>query len=294
MNNLIRAISENGGIVVSAIDSSQIVRKMEEIHAPSATVSAALGRLLTGASLMGGGLKNSGDSITLRVNGGGPAGTLVVVSDGEGNVRGYADHPVLAEEPPLRGDGKLNVGAAVGREGTIAVVRDTGTGEPYTGQVPLVSGEIAEDITHYYAVSEQAPTVCSLGVLVNPDLSIQNAGGFLLQLLPGATDAEIKKIEENLENIPSVTQMLAEDKGPWEMIETLLDGFSPQVLEEKEADYRCYCSWEKTEKILISLGREELASMLEEEPTAEVLCHFCGKKYEMNLSEILAELQSAK
>lgn len=293
MKNLIRAISENGGIVVSAIDSTNIVKKMEEIHKPSAVVSAALGRLLTGASLMGSNLKNDMDSLTLRISGGGPAGTLVAISDGEGNVRGYADHPVI-EEPPFRTDGKLNVGAAVGRDGTIAVVRDTGTGEPYTGQVPLVSGEIAEDITRYYAVSEQAPTVCSLGVLVNKDLSILNAGGFLLQLLPGASEEEIKKIEENLEKIPSVTQLLGEGKGPGEMIELLLEGFSPQVLEEKEVSYHCYCSREKTEKILISLGRDELTSMLEEEPAAEVLCHFCGKKYHICLKEILAELQCKK
>lgn len=292
MSKLIRAISEDGGVVVSAIDSTEIVAKMEEIHKTSAVVSAALGRLLTGASLMGSFLKNEDDKLTLRVNGGGPVGSMVVVSDGEGNVRGYADHPVV--EIPIRADGKLDVGAAVGSDGTIAVIRDTGIGEPYTGQTPLVSGEIAEDITQYYASSEQAPTVCSLGVLVNKDLSIHNAGGFLLQLLPGATKEEIDKIEENLSKIPPVTELLSEGKGPWDIIESLLEDFSPQVLEEKEVEYRCYCSREKTEKILISLGREELLSMQEEEQTAEVICHFCGKKYDINLQDILAELQGAK
>lgn len=293
MNNLIRAISENGGIVVSVIDSTAIVQMMEEIHKTSAVISAGLGRLLTGASLMGSFLKNENDSLTLRVNGGGPAGTLLAVSDGKGNVRGYAEHPVV--ELPIRDtDGKLDVGGAVGNEGTIAVVRDTGTGEPYTGQVPLVSGEIAEDITKYYAVSEQAPTVCSLGVLVNKDLSIRYAGGFLLQLLPGASENEIKCIEKNLQNIPPITQLLEEEKTPWDIAGILLDGFSPQILEEKSVEYRCYCNRERTEKILISLGLEELNTMLEEEPTAEVICHFCGEKYQINLADIVAELQGSK
>lgn len=292
MSNLIRAISENGGIVVSVLNSTNIVREMESIHQTSAVISAALGRLLTGTALMGSFLKNTTDSLTVRINGGGPAGTLLAVSDGEGNVRGYAEHPVV--EIPLREDGKLNVGGAVGREGTIAVVRDTGAGEPYTGQVPLVSGEIAEDITRYYAASEQAPTVCSLGVLVNKDLSVRHAGGFLLQLLPGALEEEIQKIEENLQNVSSFTEMLEQGKTPWDIIEILLSGFAPQMLEEKTLEYRCYCSREKTEKILISLGEKELAAMLQEEPSAEVICHFCGKKYHVNLSDIVAELQGTK
>lgn len=292
MKNLIRAISEDGGVVISAIDSTGIVHEMEKIHKTSAVVSAALGRLLTGASLMGSFLKNQEDSLTLRVNGAGPIGNLVTVSDSYGNVRGYADHPVV--EIPLRADGKLDVGTAVGCEGTLAVIRDFGTGEPYVGQIPLVSGEIAEDITSYYATSEQTPTVCALGVLVGKDLQILNAGGFLLQLLPGATEAEISKIENNLKNAPSVTEFYSNGGTPLELIHILLEGFSPNILEEKEVSYRCYCSEEKTEKILISLGEEELTRMMEEDPYAEVACHFCDKKYKINISDILAEIRQNK
>lgn len=173
MGNMIRGISENGGVIFCGVDSTSMVRTMEQIHKTSAVTSAALGRLLTAASIMGIMLKNSKDSITLRVNGGGPAGTVLAVADGLGCVKGYVENPIV--EIPLREDGKLNVGAAVGRDGTLSIVRDLGLKEPYVGQIPLVSGEIAEDITSYYAISEQIPTVCALGVLVAPDLTISCA-----------------------------------------------------------------------------------------------------------------------
>ena len=206
MGNMIRGISENGGVIFCGVDSTNLVRTMEQIHKTSAVTSAALGRLLTAASIMGIMLKNSKDSITLRVNGGGPAGTVLAVADGMGCVKGYVENPVV--EIPLRPDGKLNVGGAVGRDGTLSIVRDLGLKEPYVGQIPLVSGEIAEDITSYYATSEQIPTVCALGVLVDPDLTISCAGGYLLQLLPGATEEEITMLEKNIANVPSVTTLL--------------------------------------------------------------------------------------
>lgn len=206
MSRLIRAISENGGVLFCAVDSTDIVREAERIHKTSAVTSAALGRLLTAASMMGVMLKSEKDSLTLRIKGGGPSGTVLAVSDGAGNVRGYVEQPVV--ELPPRADGKLDVGGAVGRDGTLSVVKDLGMKEPYVGQVPLVSGEIAEDITAYYAVSEQTPTVCALGVLVDRDLSILTAGGYLLQLLPGASDAEITHLEQNVAALPSVTELL--------------------------------------------------------------------------------------
>lgn len=285
MTNKIRAISENGGIVVCAIDSTAICTEMERIHKPSAVVSAALGRLLTGAALMGSWLKTQEDSITLRVNGGGPVGTLVAVVDANGHVRGYADNPIV--EIPLNAFGKLDVGGAVGNEGTLTVVKDIHMKEPYTGRIPLVSGEIAEDITSYYAISEQTPTVCALGVLVNPDLSIQKAGGFLMQLLPGATDAEITKLEENLAKMPAVTQLLQDGGTPMDMINMALDGFSPNVLEEETAEYRCNCSREKTLDMLAALGRDELEALQREEETLQVECHYCDKKYQFTVEEIL-------
>lgn len=288
MSNMVRMISENGGIVVCAVDSTEIVRQMESIHRTSAPVSAALGRLLTAASLMGSWLKHEEDTLTLRVDGGGPAGILVAVSDGLGNVRGYAGNGLA--DAPLREDGKLNVGGVVGKNGTLSVIKDIGLKEPYIGQIPLVSGEIAEDITSYYASSEQTPSVCSLGVLVNKDLSIRNSGGYVLQLMPGADDAEIAKIEENLNKMQPITEMLEKGMSPYDICGKLLDGFSPKLLDERSVEYRCHCSREKTSDILASLGRKELEEMLREEPEAQVECHFCGEKYRFDLSAFLKEL----
>ena len=209
-HNMLRGISENGGVVFYGVDSTEIVREMERLHKTSAVTTAALGRLLTAASMMGIMLKGSKDSITLQIRGGGPAGRLMAVSDGTGNVKGYVENPVV--ELPLRADGHLNVGAAVGKDGTLDVIRDMGLREPYIGQVPLVSGEIAEDITSYFAISEQVPTVCALGVLVNPDLTVKCAGGFILQLLPGATEAEIDRLEKNIQGMSGITALLNEGK----------------------------------------------------------------------------------
>ena len=287
MSRLIRAISENGGVLFCAVDSTDIVREAERIHKTSAVTSAALGRLLTAASMMGVMLKSEKDSLTLRIKGGGPSGTVLAVSDGAGNVRGYVEQPVV--ELPPRADGKLDVGGAVGRDGTLSVVKDLGMKEPYVGQVPLVSGEIAEDITSYYAYSEQIPTVCALGVLVDKDLSIACAGGYLLQLLPGATDAEITRLEQNIAAMPSVTELLRAGKTPQDMMELAMAGFDPQVLDTREVKYQCDCSKERTKDMLLSLGRKELVKLRDEDPKCEVVCHFCHTKYEFDLNELLAE-----
>lgn len=290
MSKRIRAISDNGGIVICAIDSTDILRDMETYHKSSAVVSAALGRLLTGACLMSSWLKSSDDSLTVRINGGGPIGTVLAVADGDGNVRGYAENNIV--EIPYRADGKLDVGAAVGHNGTIAVIRDLGLKEPYIGQIELASGEIAEDITSYYAASEQTPTVCALGVLVNKDLSIQRGGGFLLQLLPGATEEEITKIENNIKNIPSITEMLEQGKTIYDIIQIMMEGFAPEILDEDEVNYLCKCSTHRSEEILMSLGKEELAKMQKESPTASLECHFCDKVYTILIQDILDELNA--
>lgn len=289
-NNMVKAISENGGIVVCAIDSTEIVAYMEQVHKTSAVVSAALGRLLTGAALMGSWLKNQQDSLTLRINGEGPVGTLLAVAEGDGSVRGYATNPVV-EGLPLRGDGKLDVGAAVGVNGFLAVTKDLGMAEPYMGQTPLVSGEIAEDITSYYAISEQTPTVCALGVLVNEDLTIRRAGGFLLQLLPGATDEEITALEKNISEIPPITKLLEDGGTIHDMVELALAGFNPNTLDESHVEYRCRCSRARVENILIGLGKNAIEEMLQEKPTANVECHFCDKHYETDLNEILKKIE---
>lgn len=289
MAELIRGLSENGGIVFCGINSTDIVCKAERLHKTSATCSAALGRLLTGAALMGSMLKDDRDRITLRVNGGGPAGLLIACTDGTGNVKGCIDHP-LVEMPP-RADGHLDVGGAVGRDGVLTVIRDNKLQkEPTVGQVPLVSGEIAEDLTAYYAYSEQIPTVCALGVLVDPDLSIHCAGGYLVQLLPGATDVEITRLEANIAAMPSVTEMLQAGATPRDMMEKALAGFAPSVLETRQVFYRCDCSEERTREMLLSLGRRELEKLRDEDPRCEVVCHFCHSKYEFDLNRLLAEL----
>ena len=288
MANLIRGLSENGGVVFCGVDSTEIVRKAEKLHTTSATCSAALGRLLTGATLMGSMLKDDRERITLRVAGGGPTGVLIACTDGTGNVKGCIDNP-LVELPP-KANGHLDVGTAVGKEGVLTVIRDNRLQkEPTVGQVPLVSGEIAEDLTSYYAYSEQVPTVMALGVLVDKDLSILCAGGFMVQLLPGATDAEIDQLEKNIAAMPSGTEMLRAGKTPKDMMELAMAGFAPQVLDERTVQYQCDCSAERTKEMLLSLGRAELERMRDEDPNCEVVCHFCHSKYQYDLNALLEE-----
>ena len=239
MSKLIRGLSENGGVVFCGVNSTEIVRKAEQLHKTSATCSAALGRLLTGAAMMGSMLKDDRDTVTLRVSGNGPAGVLIACTDGTGNVKGCIDNPLV--ELPLKENGHLDVGGAVGRDGVMTVIRDNRLQkEPTVGQVPLVSGEIAEDLTSYYAYSEQVPTVMALGVLVGKDLSILCAGGFMVQLLPGATAAEIDQLEKNITAMPSVTDLLHAGKTPEDMMKLALAGFTPLSLIHISAPTRPY------------------------------------------------------
>ncbi|WP_195276508.1 Hsp33 family molecular chaperone HslO [Anaerotruncus rubiinfantis] len=284
MGKLIRTIAADGSAVCTAIDSTDIVAELERIHRPSATVTAALGRLVTAASIMGQMLKNETDSVTIRVAGSGPAGSLIAVSDSLGNPRGYVANPIV--EIPLNRYGKLDVAGAVGTDGTLSVIKDVGLPEPSIGSVPLVSGEIAEDITSYFAVSEQTPTVCALGVLVNPDLSVRAAGGYLIQLLPGADDAVIGRVEENLQNVQPITAMIDSGMTPWDVIQTVFAGFEPRVLDEAEPVYRCNCSKQRVERALLSIGREELEKLADEQDVTEVECHFCDKKYSFTREDL--------
>ena len=284
-HNMLRGISENGGIVFYGVDSTEIVREMERLHKTSAVTTAALGRLLTAASMMGIMLKSTRDSVTIQIRGGGPAGRLLAVSDGTGNVKGYVENPVV--ELPPREDGHLDVGNAVGRDGTLDVIRDLGMREPYIGQVPLTSGEIAEDITSYFAISEQVPTVCALGVLVDTDLSVRCGGGFIVQLLPGATEQEIDLLEQNIKAMPSVTAMLEQGKTVRDMLDMALQGFQPDILDSYHVTYRCDCSRERVEGMLRSLGRKEVEKLRDEDPIAEVNCQFCDKIYKVDLNELL-------
>ena len=277
MAKIIRAISDMGGVVITVIDSTDIVKRMEEIHQTSAVVSAALGRFLTASQLMAANLKSVDDSITLRIKADGPIGLLTVGCDGRGNCKGYVENNIV--ELPLRADGKLDVGGAVGRDGFLYVVKDIGLKEPYVGSIPLESGEIAEDITAYYAYSEQIPTVCALGVLVNPDLTIKRAGGYLLQLLPGATDEEITMLENNIKNVKSITSFFESNKTVYDVVDTVLEGFNPNILDESEVHYHCDCNRDRVEKALISIGIKDLEMLRDEEEQIEMGCQYCDAKY---------------
>lgn len=292
MAKIIRTISEDASVVATAIDATDIVSEIERIHKTSAVVTAALGRLTIAASLMGIGLKGKDDTLTLRMNGNGPTGSLIAVSDSLGNVKSYVCNPVV--EIPLNQYGKLDVSGAVGKEGMLSVVKDLGLKEPYVGQIPIVSGEIAEDIAQYYAVSEQIPTVCGLGVLVNPDLTVKAAGGYLIQLLPFAPESCIDILEKNVNSLPSVTQMLSAGVTAEEMAMKVLDGLNPNVLDDLSAAYKCDCSRERVETALISIGSEELTAMADEQAVSEVCCHFCGNKYEFTSEQIRELIKNAK
>lgn len=292
MGKLIRCITSDGLVMATALDSTDIVSEAERIHKTSAVVTAALGRLLTAGSMMGNMLKSEGNSITLRLAGGGPAGNIIVVSDWQGNVRGYVGNPVV--EIPLNSKGKLDVAGAVGTEGNLFITKDLGMKEPYNGCIPLVSGEIAEDITAYYAISEQIPTVCALGVLVNPDLTVKVAGGYIIQLLPAAGTDTIELIEKGMENMPSVTALLNSGETPLSIVKRALSEFEVEVLYEQEVEYKCNCSRERIETALITLGADELNKMAEESPNTEITCHFCDKVYNFSPEQLkfLAKNQS--
>lgn len=285
MGKLVRCISHEGDLVAMAVDSTDIVRRAREIHKTSKVTSAALGRLLSAASMMGSMLKGKDDSLTLRLNGNGPAGTLIAVSDSYGNVRGYLGN--AAVELPLNKKGKLDVAGAVGTDGFLTVIKDLGLKEPYVGQTPIVTGEIAEDITAYFASSEQTPSVCALGVLVDPESKeIIVSGGFIIQLLPGAMEDTIEKVEKSIEGIPAVTKMMADGLKPEEMLKKVLKEFELDVLDEFDVEYKCNCNKQRVEKALLSAGRQALAEMAEDEQT-EVCCNFCEKKYIFTSAEIL-------
>ena len=278
MDKIIRCITSDGSIMASAIVSTDIVATAQQVHNLSPVATAALGRLLTGASLMGAQLKQQRAALTLRIKGDGPIGALVASANSNGNVRGFAENPNCRTD--YYDNGKLNVGRAVGNNGHLYVVRDYGTGEPYNGVVELVSGEIAEDITSYYANSEQIPTVCALGVLVDKeDGGVLLAGGMLIQLLPGATSDIAEKLENNIKKLESVTTMLAKGIEPLEMCKLALDGFEVEVLDEMPVHYYCTCSRAREEHSFATLQDDELRHMINSTGNVEAVCHYCNKKY---------------
>ena len=276
MGRLIRALSADGYVKITAVDLKDAVERARTIHRTLPVVTAALGRTMCAASMMGNALKSEGDSLTVRINGGGPIGTIMVVSDEHGNVRGYAQNPEV--DLPLRPDGKLPVGAAVGTDGMLTVIRDLGFGEPVSGSTGLVSGEIAEDFARYFVESEQVPTACALGVLVDRDQSVIAAGGYIAQLLPGAGEEHAIALENNVAAAGAVTTQLR--TGSLEdIVYRILQGFDPTILEEDEVGYKCYCSRERVLSALSGVSDEELDEMLREDGQIEVKCRFCDEVY---------------
>ncbi len=292
MGKLIRGITSDGAAMITVVDTTDIVEKAAHIHDTTAVVTAGLGRLLTAASMMGNMLKAEDNSLTLRVKADGPTGALVAVSDYNGNVRGYCENPHVTI--PLKPNGKLDVSGAVGKNGYLYVLKDVGMKEPYNGVVPLVSGEIAEDITSYYAVSEQIPTVCALGVLVNRDRTVACSGGFIVQLLPAADDKTIDMVEKNIEKLKPITAMLAEGMRLDDIAYTVLDGFDVDILFIQDIYYKCNCSKLRVKNALNTLSTAELEDMADTMPEIEMSCHFCNKKYSFTPRQIAEMVEERK
>ena len=290
MGYITKAIDADGFVRISFINSRDIVNTAQKIHNTSPVATAALGRTLTITALMGALLKEPTDNMTVYIKGDGPLGGMVTAADGAGLVKGYVYEPLV--DLPLK-RGKLDVGGAIGK-GSLAISRDLGMKEPYVGKVPLVTGEIGEDFTYYFAMSEQTPTAIALGVLVDTDLTAKQAGGFIVQLMPGAGDDVAVKIEENLRELPPVTTLLEEGKTPEEIIEAIAKGFAIKYLDGATYEYRCDCSYEKISRALISLGKEDLMDMIEKDGGAEITCQFCPKVYRLDKEELTALYESAK
>ena len=285
-DQLVRAISKDGFVKAAAVSTRALTERARQIHQTSPVATAALGRALAGASMMGNALKGQGASLTLQIKGGGPLGTVLAVSDAEGNVRGYVANPQV--DLPLRDDGKLDVGGAVGGEGTITVIKDLHMKEPYVGTIDLLGGEIAEDIAGYFVESEQIPTACGLGVLVDRDQSVKSAGGYLIQLLPGAGEDVIAKVEGSLMAAGPVTGLLRNDPDPEAMLRYALSDFDLEILERSPIEYRCYCSRDRMERALISLGPEELQAMIDEQGSADLTCRFCDNVQHFSRADLEA------
>ena len=281
---MIRATAAEGQIRAFAATTRDMVENAKNAHNTSPVATAALGRLMTAAAMMGADLKGKKDLLTLRIEGSGPLGGLLVTANGHGDVKGYAFHPEVMLPPNAQG--KLDVGGSLDL-GVLSVIKDMGLKEPYVGTVPLQTGEIAEDLTYYFATSEQVPSSVGLGVLMNKDNTVAQAGGFIIQLMPFTSDEIIEKLEENIKNLPSVTTMLAEGKTPEQILETVLAGFDVTFHETVDAGFVCDCSAERVERSLCSLGDEDVADIIADGKPIEVKCQFCNKAYNYTVDELI-------
>ncbi|MBQ4544026.1 MAG: Hsp33 family molecular chaperone HslO [Oscillospiraceae bacterium] len=292
-DRIIRAVTCDGAIKILAMTARETVEEARRIHDLTPLTSAALGRTLIATALLGNDLKGEDHTITVRVDADGPIGSVVAVSDSRGYVRGYCKNP-HADLPVRESDRKIDVSGGIGKNGTLSIIRDLGMKEPYIGQVQLVSGEIAEDITAYLATSEQIPSVCALGVLVDRDWSIKAAGGYIIQLLPGVFDDEIDRLEECMRKARAVTECHDEGMSLEQMLRTTLEGFEIEVLDESEGGYKCTCSRERTRGVLMSIGEEEIMKIAEEDGKAEVACSFCDNKYTFDKAELYELVEEIK
>ena len=290
-DEIVRAMTADGYVKAVAVTGRDLVERARNIHTLLPMATAALGRALLGASMLGDMLKEQKGSLTLQIKGGGPLGTVLAVSDYEGNVRGYVQNPHV--ELMEKHQGKLDVGAAVGSTGTLTVIKDIGLKEPYVGSIGLFSGEIADDLAMYFVESEQIPTACALGVLVGTDQSVTSAGGYIIQLLPGASDDIIDKIEAGVHRVGSVSHALEGGLDGEGLLRAVLSDFDLEILEKHPVEYRCYCSRDRVTRALISMGREELFSLIQDQGQADLTCQFCDKIYHYSkeqLEELLAEM----
>lgn len=291
MDYIIRAINKEKDVKIQVAITTELVEKARKTHNLTKTASAVLGRTLSAGIILAEDMKNEKDSITVNINGDGPVGRIVATAKNNGKIKGYVQNP-NADADVRESDGKLDVSGLVGN-GTLTVVRDLGMREPYVGQVPLVSGEIAEDFANYLYTSDQVPSVVGLGVLVDTDLTIKSSGGFILQLMPGASEETICKIEENLKDLPTVTQMIESGFNAEDILNRVMQGFEMKILNKKEISFDCDCSKEKVEDALVSLGTKEIEKIIKEDKKAEIQCHFCNTFYnfdEEDLNKILLKI----
>lgn len=284
MGYIVRGTAKNGDVRVFAAITTDMVQEARDVHNLSPTASAALGRLLTAGSIMGVMLKSEGDNLTLSMNGGGPLGNLIVCANAMGNVKGYLSNPDI--DLPLNNKGKLDVGGAIGKNGVLNVVKDMGLKDPYTGQVPIYTGEVGDDIAYYFTVSEQVPSAVALGVLVDKDTSIKASGGLIVQMMPGADPLLADVITYRLQEIPPLSTLIAEGKSGEDILNMLFDDMDLKIHEKKQVNYVCDCSKERVEKALIALGLDELKKLRDEEEKIELQCHFCDKRYEFTRNDL--------
>lgn len=282
---LIRGIDDTGNIRIFVATTTNLVEKARLAHNTSATATAALGRVLTGTCIMASMMKNDKDTMSLKIDGGGPIGRIVTTGNSRGEVKGYVDNP-MADLELRQSDGKLDVGGIVGRNGSLSVTMDLGLRDPYVGSSDLVSGEIAEDLAAYYAISEQQPSAVALGVLIEKDLSVKASGGFIIQLLPGVSEEDIVKIETALKNIKPISSYIERGLSPEEIMGQVLGDFNMKLIGKSGLDFVCDCSLERVKNSIGSLAREEIQAMIDEDGGAEVVCHFCSKKYDLSKEDL--------